>query len=176
MESKFFPVRLQRNRRRSLSLPDAELIPQQPASPAASLRGCCGTLNQARGKSKKDSARKPVLSIPAYIWYLGTCHRAAHRQDRGKHRQLQCTGCGSPRWSWWGSLLQRNPYQSSMEIEKPSTLDCLNYQNISWSHLCGSSQTASTSLFYLKKSHTKPHIIYCQQNLLFLPHFLIYFR
>lgn len=123
MEHKSFPGRLQRNRCKCLSFPAAELIPQQPAAPAVSLMGRCGTRNHARGESQQDSARIQVPNIPAQTNRARAMQQRAGRTaaDTGSRGVGSRRWLGGPRWSRRGSLPQPHPYRSSTETERPST-------------------------------------------------------
>lgn len=178
MEIKSFPGRLQRNRCKCLSLPAAKPISRQPASPGPPQWDVVAHWTKLKEKQKRTLREnrswifppKPLEHVPY------SSAQAGWTQTQVAAASAAGTGCGSPRWSQRGSLPQPNPYRSSMEIQRPSTWDCLKHQSTSSSHICRSWQTASTCLFYFKKKKnpTPKKISYCQQNFIFLPHFLLY--
>ena len=120
---------------------------------------------------------RPWIFLPKALGHApDSSTQAGQRQMQAPAVWAADTGCGSPHWTRRGSLLLPNPSRSSTETERPSTWDCLKHQSISSSHVCGSSQTASTYFFYLKKSHIKKTLfIVNKTSFFFLISCFIYF-
>lgn len=85
MESKSFPGRLQRNRCKCLSLPAAELSPQQPASPAPPRWDALAHWTKLEEKQKRA-----LRENRSWIFLPKPPGHVPYRQDGCRHRQPQC--------------------------------------------------------------------------------------